>query len=603
MADEVTPETPAAAPEGDVAGSENPDARPPDYSDLNDARLRASHTKLQDAFEKIKAKPTTPEALDEARRIRTEQGQIAAEMRKRAEAARALQDEMSGLDGEDVSLPAAEGDQVDEPEVTAGDAPAAPAQLPAVAASADAPTAAEVAAARGSQPAPKTAAVAKRTPWMAAAGSADGSVAFGAAIELGSLGTEINRLSRTRSRHKTIMASLPAFDDSQGELLSDRNGALHNDALIREAVEANEVRQGLRDAPSAMTAAICQPYDILREIPNPGRSKETPFGSSLPFRGAGRLGFQFTRAMQISAMNGATSIWTEADQDAIDATDEATWKAVVCVDCGSPVSTTAEELTWGLCYEEATELSAPERVADALDALMTLEKRVREGYLLRRFDQLSSGATWSAPSIGALPDLVELLSRRIEAAAYTERLELPGVTVWLPPGLVTALRVDRVRKGFAVERTAGDVIAELKAGLPDGVNVVLLRDVSDNLDADNDIPNETAIYGAADGLAAPGAARTALTHDACSLFRVRWGWPSSFIAYSTGMTNFGVLRDAALIRQNKAIQFGREWLGMDKHGTQASGYVDTVLSISGIRGANLTTDDEDTLECGASSSS
>lgn len=605
MADEVTPETPAA--DDAAVGSENPDARPPDYSDLNDARLRASHTKLQEQFEKIKAKPTTPEALDEARRIRTEQGQIAAEMRKRADAARQLQEEMAGLDTEDVSLPSAEGDQGDdEPEVTAGDAPAAPAvsQTPAVAASAEAPSAAEVVAARGSQPpAPKTAAAPKRAPWMAATAASDGSVAFGAQIELADLGSEINRMARTRSRHKTIMASLPAFDGSSGELLSDRNGPITNDGLIAEAVTAWEVRSGLRAAPAARTAAICEPLDIIREIPNPGRSKETPFGSSLPFRGAGRLGFQFTRAMQISEMNGATSIWTEADQDAIDPTDEATWKAVVCVDCGTPVSTTAEELTWGLCYEESTDLSAPERVADALDALMTLEKRVREAYLLRRFDQLGSGATYLAPSIGALPDLIEIITRRLEAAAYTERLELPGATVWLPPALVSALRIDRVRKGFAVERTAGDVIAEFKAGLPDGVNVIELRDISDNLHADGDIPHESVNWAANDALAAPGAAPTALAHELCGRFRIRWGWPQAFIAYSTGMTNFGVLRDAALIRQNKAIQFGREWLGLDKHGTQASGYVDAVLSISGIRGANLTTEDDDTLACGSSSSS
>lgn len=612
MADEVTPEIPAAAPEGDAAGSENPDARPPDFSDLNDARLRASHEKLQGDFEKLKGKPTNADTLAAARSIRTQQAQIAAEMRKRADDARALQEEMAAIEGEDVGLPEVAGEAPDaeaEAEVTQGDAPAAPApKQPAMAASADAPSAAEVAAARGDQPkgtkqASSVAAVPKRAAWLAAAGNQDGTVQIGGAVNLPELGDEINRLSRIRGRHRTIMASLPAFDGSQGELLSDRNGIGKNDELIREAVEAFEVRSGLRAAPAAKTAAICEPLDILREIPNPGRSKETPFGSSLPFRGAGRLGYQFTRAMAIASVASGTSIWTEADQDAVSADDESTWKAVVDVTCGTPVSTTAEELTWGLRYEESTDLSAPERVADALDALMTVEKRVREGYLLRRFDQLGSGASWNAPSIGALPDLTEILTRRIEAAAYTERLELPGVTVWLPPGLVSALRIDRVRKGFAVERTPGDVIAELKAGLPDGVNIVILRDVSDNLDGDGDIPNEAVIWGGNDALAAPGGARTALTHDECGLFRVRWGWPSAFIAYSTGMTNFGVLRDAALIRQNKAIQFGREWLGLDKHGTQASGYVDSVLSISGIRGANLVTTDDDTLACAASSSS
>lgn len=602
MSDEVTP-TDESATATDATIGDNPDARPPDFSDLNDSRLRASHDKLQKQFEALKAKPTTADTLTEARRIRAEQAQIATEMRARAEAAGQLRDEMSALDGEDVSLPGAEGEAAeDEDEAlapTAGDAPAAP-LVPAMAAGAQAPSAADLVAARADQPkaAKRAAAPAapRRTPWVAAVAGSDGSVQFGSEIRLDQLGEEVSRLSRVRGRHKTVMASLPAFTSADGDLLSDRNGAIVNDGLISEAVQSWEIRAGLRDRnPAALTAAICEPLDILRDIPNPGRSKETPFASSLPFRGAGRLGFTFTRAMQIASMAGGTSIWTAADQAGIDATDESTWKAIVCVDCGTPVDTTAEELTWGLCYEEATDLSAPERIADALDALMTVEKRVREGYLLRRFDLLSSGASWVAPSIGAMPDVIEMITRRIEAAAYTERLELPGATVWIPPGFLAAMNVDRARKAYDTDFP--NALAELKAGLPDGINIVVLRDISDNLDADGDIPNETVTYGAGEALAAPAAARTALQHKECATFRIRWGWPQAFIAYSTGMTNFGVLRDAALIRQNKAVQFGREWLGLDKHGAQASGYVDTTLSISGMRGALLNTSSSDTLSC------
>jgi hypothetical protein len=611
MSDEVTPTEDGGATEVD----NDPEARAPDFSDLNDSRLRASHEKLQKSFDALKAKPTTSDTLAEARSIRTQQAQIAAEMRKRADDARALQDEMTAIDGEDVGLPEVEATNPDEEQedegatvTTIGDAPAAPAsQAPAAVAANAAPSATAVAANRdGQSKGSKLASVPARAkaPWVAAAAANDGSIQFGSEISLESLGDQIMRLQKSRGRHKTVMASLPAFTSADGELLSDQNGPLRNDALIREAVLASEIRSGLREAnPAAMTAAICDPLDIIREIPNPGRSKETPFASSLPFRGAGRLGFQFTRAMQLSTMSGATSIWTDADQEAIDATDEATWKAVVCVDCGTPVETTAEELTWGLCYEESTDISAPERVADALDVVMTLEKRVREGYLLRRFDQLSSAADWDAPSIGAIPDLIEILTRRIFAAAYAERLELPGATVWLPPGLIEALTVDRVRKqtGAAHDRAAS-ALAEVRDGLPEGVNVVVLRDISDNLHGDADITHESVNWGN-DALAAPGAAVTALSHDECGLFRIRWGWPSAFIAYSTGMTNFGVLRDASLIRQNKAIQFGREWLGLDKHGSQASGYVNTVLSLSGIRGANLITTASDTLVCGADSGS
>jgi hypothetical protein len=298
-------------------------------------------------------------------------------------------------------------------------------------------------------------------------------------------------------------------------------------------------------------------------------------------------------------MDGGASFWSTAQQASVDEGDPDTWKAVVDVDCPAVADTRAEELTWGMRYEESTELSNPEVVADALNALMTLEKRVREGYLLRRFDMLSSGASWNTPSIGAIPEVIEALYRRIEACLYAERLELPGLTVWLPPGFLAALTVDRARRAYGIDRTPGDVLAQIRAEMPNEIKWVELKDISDNGDDDADIAPETVGYGAGETMAAAGAAVTALGHAqaACGDFRVRFGWPRSFLAYSTGMTNFGVLRDAALIRQNKTIQFGREWMGMDKHGSEGSGYIDFTLSLSGIRGANLTTTDTDTVAC------
>lgn len=601
MSDEVTPTPDDGA---DDAGTANPDARPPDFKDLNDARLRANWEKLDKDFGKLKEKPTTPDTLKIAADIRDQQSKIAKEMHDRAAAAQALQQEMAQLEGADVSLPeiAPPPEKAEDGEVTAGDAPAAaPAQVPALAANA-APSAAQVAAARdpqgsGTKLAAGTTKARQKAPWVAAAAANDGSVQFGAPIDLASLGDQINQGGRRKTRHETILASLLPFSANDGELLSDLNGRPMNDRLVAEAVEAWEARQPWSASHGAKTAAICDPLDIIREIPNPGRSQETPFASSLPFRGAGRLGFQFTRALAISTMAAGATIWTDTDQASVDETDPDTWKAVVDVTCGTPIETTAEELVWGLRYEESTDISAPERVADSLNALMTVEKRVREGYLLRRFDLLGSGATFTTPSIGAMPDIIEIMYRRIEAAMYAERLELPGCTIWIPPGLVAALTVDRVRKAYGIERSAGDVLAEWKASLPDGVNIIQLRDISDNLDADGDIADETVNFGAGETLAAPAAAATAMAHDPCGTFRVRWGWPQSLIAYSTGMTNFGVLRDAALIRQNKVIQFGREFLGLDKHGTQATGYVDFTLSTSGIRGALLTTEDSDSTAC------
>lgn len=604
MADEKIPKTDDAAATDEAPAPDDPKAAPPGFHDLADERLRANWDKLDKEYQKKREAAKTPEQIEELRSIRMQQAEIAKEMSSRKERADELQQQMADLDATDVALPdLGEQQQPDADQLTTGDAPAAEGQQSLPVAAGAAPTAAQVAAARDPQSAAaKTAAgqvsTHARKPWLAAASVASGDVSMGAPIDLSELGESIMRFGKWSTPHKTILASLPAFTEHDGELLSDDNGARTNTRLINEAVAAWEIRHGLRTAtPNAMTAAICDPLDIIREIPNPGRSQATPFSDSLPFRGAGRLGFQFIHAMTILTMAGGASFWSTAQQASVDEGDPGTWKAVVDVNCPMVASTRADELTWGMRYEESTELSNPEVVADALNALMTLEKRVREGYLLRRFDMLSSGASWDTPSIGAIPEVIEALYRRIEACLYTERLELPGLTVWLPPGFLAALTVDRARRAYGIDRTAGEVLAQIKAELPNEISWVELRDISDNGDGDADIPPETVGYGAGETLAAPLAARTALGHGACGDFRVRFGWPRSFLAYSTGMTNFGVLRDANLIRQNKTIQFGREWLGLDKHGAEGSGYIDFTLSVSGIRGANLTTTSTDTIAC------
>lgn len=593
----ATPEgTPAdAAPE--VAA--DPNATAPNWADVKNEKLIANFEKLSEGLAKILGDKPTPENVEKARGIRAEQLSIKEEMDKRYQAQEALKADLAEIGNVDVTLPSFEEAPATIGEGAGIDETAPPVEddkdrTPAlVAASAGAPTPAQLAAARPAQPG--TVAVPEkpaRKPmaWIASAGAGNHAVA-GNEIGLAQLGEAIMSHARQRGlkgEQRVYLASINEFDNSQGELLNDSPS--RNDVLIQEAVDAWRNRRA--GTSGVKTAAICEPLDILRNIPNPGRSQATPFSDDLPFRGAGRLGFQFTRAVTIASVTGGLALWSDTNQDAVTDEDD-TWKPVYDVTCGTPLETKAEELTWGLRFEESTDLSSPERVADVLDALMTAERRRRESYLLRRFDQMSSGYTWATPDLGGMPDLVELLGRLLEKAAYTERLDLSGYVLWLPPAFETKLKLERLRRGDAAAARSEDVIAEMKSGLPEGVSITPLRDVSDNGDLDPDmdqatnVPNETVQGGGDDTLTAAGVAPTALVHDQCQTFRVRLADPSAFIAYSTGRADTGVLRSPELIRQNRSIMFGREWVGMAKHGSQPSFYADVTFLGLGRRAGTV----------------
>lgn len=609
MAESTGAESTGTATESTVApAATDPNAEPPGYGDVKNEKLVANFDKLAGQLADLLKKPPTAELVKQAQEIRAQQLEIKAEMDARFEANEQLKSQMAEIGDADVSLPSFEdtpatigegaGLETGTPGLSAVDDENAAPVL--VAASAGAPSAAQMAAARGAQPGTVRVPEALGNRPLAWTASAAGvNVKPGSEMALDEIGKSLmSMFKRTGSFPDAgaIVASLAEFTQDRGELLGDSPS--RNAVLIREAVEASEIRRGVRQADGVKRATICEPFDILREIVNPGRSQATPFSDDLPFRGAGRLAWSYMRGVSISSVTaGLATPWSDGDQEDIDFDDESTWKPVYDVVCGTPVTTKAEELTWGLRFDESTDLSSPEMVADVLNALMTAEARRREAYLLRRYDQISSGYTWGTPDLGGLPDIAEILGSLFEKAKYTERLDTGGWKVWLPPGFLTKLALDKVRRGFDT-RPESDVLAELTAALPDGITTTELRDISDNRDVDPDtglatnVPNEAVQGGGELSLTAAGAAPTALTHDQCQTFRLRIANPSTMLAYSTGRTDTGVMRGPDLIRQNKSIMFGREWLGLTKHTTIPQFYVDVTFMPLGQRAGMKDLSDE-----------
>ena len=563
-----------------------------DYAAMTDARLRTKHAQLEKQFGKLAEGSRTPASLEQAREIRAQQAAIAEVLNGRAAESAEQDAEFAKLAADAPSLPALAGESA---EAEGGDAPATVAVE--AGAPAAAPALAQVAAARGDAAViPAAARTRARVEWVGVPASAD-VVTAGSPMALDEMGRKMTQAMRSSFVGETHIAAIPALGEEFGALLSRRNSVDHNDELIAESISAWKSRMFPDSAPRARTAAICDPLDIIREIPDCGVD-DAPFSDSFPFRGAGRLGFQFTRSTALNPPGSVSpTLWTDADQTGVDPDDSATWKPCDVAVCATPVETRAEEIVWCLTYDDSTEMSSPEVVRDTLIKLNRRRIRRREGYLLRRYDQLSSGYALTAPSIGAaMPDLIDTMNRVIAILSNSDRLD-PTFFAWLPPDLLKALASDRARKFSTAACDPCDLSEELNRGVMGVSRWTHLRDLSDNrydLAPLGEvptplIPDETTPLAPAGVFLSPAPAGdfapTPLdaVNDLCGTFRVRIGDPSAFLAYTTGQINTGVLRDAALVRQNRSQQFGKEWLGIAKHGCAPSAYIDVTIVPSGGR--------------------
>lgn len=408
-----------------------------------------------------------------------------------------------------------------------------------------------------------------------------------AALSLADIGATITDLARGPEFDRQIkVASLPAYE-SMPELrdqLLDPYSAPLNDEKIRETTEAwrrqyddaRAARQG-----GAHVAAICDPLDIIREIPDCVQSAE-PFSDSLPSRPAGRLGFQYTPSMSLATMASGVAIWAEADQASVVATDQSTWKPCVDVACPTPSSVRALAVTACFKFDNTTDMSNPERVRDAMSKINAQRARKKTGRLLQIADTLSSHFEFSAP-YGALDGLLQVVLTTLPQGEYPERLDdgTPYV-LYTPPGLLEALVIDRANKGFTSDFDTGSVIAYIErecAAAGWNVSVVDLEDVEEG--GQTPFASLPAV-GVGNKVSLPALGGTTRP------FKARLLAPESALYFSTGSIEMGIERSPELNRQNKAQWFAEEYVGLAKHGCHPWYTLHLTLCPNGTRAA-LTT--------------
>ncbi len=300
------------------------------------------------------------------------------------------------------------------------------------------------------------------------------------------------------------------------------------------------------------TAAICGPIDIVRPIPDcvdTGRYIRNMFRQVPAPRGA----FQFMKSIGLADVSDAVTIWTDADQAAIDPNDQSTWKQCHALVCEPTITTQVEAIVACLTVETKQEFSAPEQVQNNINTIAALTDRVAEGELLRRIDALSSAYTFTG-DYGSLPRIVQLIETLIGRSMSVSRSVTPdNYRVILPAGLLQQLTIDSMNRGFR-DACCPDEVMKMFMEMGIGSPVVTPDFATGDLDP-----------WAAFALNPPGAAAVVLP-DAPTVWKIRVIDASQGFYYDTGGRAFGVERSPELSRQNKVQWFGEQFEGLDKQG-------------------------------------
>lgn len=571
---------------------------PEDLTALGDEDVVGLHAQLEESYQALRASgDRTPQVRDAARAIRDAQARLATEMTGRYE----LATELNTLDAP-IAMPEAPNlEPVGTPD-TAGDAAASSDAVPAAEDDAEkdkgapAPAAEPVGAATagvqlsaedviaGRDPQNPGQTVSSTSPPRPASAlvAAAGTDMQGQELDFEHLGALINPQLKGPYA-KTRLAMVAGFSDTPGldraSMLSNQNPAGVNDRLIKEAVAAHMHRAFPESFPAPMTAAICDPLDIIREIPDCTTAAE-PFSDSLPSRPAGRLGFQFTQSMSISFFDDAVDVFDETDQSNVDPDDSDTWKPCVKLTCPTPDDVTAEAITACFYFDNTTDMSNPERVQDAMKKIAARKARLKTGRLLQLADTFS--IHWEAVGpYGALPGFIEMVLSALAQGEYPERLE-DGTpyNLYTPPGLLEALVIDRANKEFLTsneqEEVATYIQGEARAA---GWNIRLV-------DLEDVAVGDSAPFAALPAVNQAFAALPGLG-GASHPFKVRLIAPQSALYFSTGEINVGVERSPELNRRNQAQFFMEEYVGLAKHGCHPWFTLDLTLCGNGARAAGV----------------
>lgn len=352
---------------------------------------------------------------------------------------------------------------------------------------------------------------------------------------------------------KQTFGTIARHDGSKA--VSPRNSAIENTIIMSQPKEK-------MDAVAALTAAACYcgPNEVDKSIESRGRD-ERPFAAafrSVPFTGP----FDYVREMNLGAVANGVTLWDCADQTGVTAANPATWKPCVTLDCGDSVTVTPYAIPACGLFSTFQQLSHPELVDDFINKLGIYYARLAEQALIDKVRADNTHLTYNPQGMGLLHQIAGALGHLSSVAGYTRRLGWEDYTLFIPPGMMTAMVADEHRRGFSRGANAADIMAQIRA-LGVG-NVVEMIDL--------DTTAEPGLLTAAGTFIAPG---TTVALDLCALppsWTIHLVPTDAYIRGESVLVEAGFERDTNLVRQNMVQYFfeGHEFI--EKRDPQVPGW-------------------------------
>lgn len=386
-------------------------------------------------------------------------------------------------------------------------------------------------------------------------------------------------LAASRDGNAAVKNHVLTFSSGEAPVVSELNGPAAN---LRAVLEATG------DTVEARTAAAsCAPAEPIRDVEScVGRG--TPVEDAFQGLRASRGAITFLAPPGLSVAAGSSQVWTDVEQNAVDANDPDTWKNCIEFACPPTVTCSIDAVPTCVTFKNFDLMTTPEYTAAVLDAVLSNQERTTEGYLLRLLDSksvaLNAGNAEYAPlaPLGATVNIWDVLGRLVAAASVSNRMLADagsGWTVIVEPGFLQAMGLDGLAACDAEHRMLS------VTGLFNDLGITRIVETLDWNDTLAGGPFGPTIAS----WPAPGAPAVSVFARPTS-FRVRLFHDSEFRVLTHDDETLSVVPDLATKRQNKATFFGERWLGLCKLGQCNPAFVINFTDVhgSGVRSACAT---------------
>jgi hypothetical protein len=420
-----------------------------------------------------------------------------------------------------------------------------------------------------------------RAPVLTASASAIVAGANLSGISPGQKLDDIGQLSRAMARRIEQVTKSGGGDGEQVLVASVRSEIPDSEFLTfgdpignREKIEAKINLDAIKANADPITAAggCCAPLTTRYDLWGVGDT-DRPVKASLAGFGADRGGIRFFEGPTLDAIGAAVGFWTCADDAAVNAADELTWKVCARVDCPDESESLVQAVTLCLTFGVMQSRVFPEMVTANNRLALVAQARLSESSLLAQIKAQSKAVTGGTveANLSFLRTLLDTVDRAQAYFRSRHRLaqEVP-LRATFPVWMLNAIDADLVRQPPSTAQMADNF------GMSQDEVMSFFRDRNINVSWTLDTPYPAVNGGGQYAALAGGGAIPGFPAN------VEWSlsMEGSFLFLDGGQLDLGVIRDSTLVRTNDYQTFTETFESVARIGGEAL-WVTTPVATTG----------------------